>query len=230
MEVQFTTDPELAEEVAELELLAFYHPLVRTVNAHYDEGADELHPVASVRVVNSELPKGKFAWFLYSTELSGAQPARDLEIVAVSLEDESLLLEDDCDSLLWAMVAESTSVPESELDVGVSSSICHLADETLTQRLNEKFEKRKRFNEALVANRLASLRETFERNLERGETRLREAEERERKASYIKGLETRIRNLEIGYREKVVEVEATREMSRSFKPRGAGIVEVAHGG
>ena len=73
-------------------------------------------------------------------------------------------------------------------------------------------------------------RETYERNLERARNRVEEAQERKRKTSYIKGLETRIRNLEAGYFAKVDEVESTREMSRSYKARGAGIVEVAHGG
>ena len=97
-------------------------------------------------------------------------------------------------------------------------------------RLNEKFEQRRRANEAIVANRLASLRETYERNNELRVQRLADARARGRQASYVKGLETRIRTLESGYWEKAREIEAGRELTRSYQLRGGGVVEILHAG
>ena len=58
---------------------------------------------------------------------------------------------------------------------------------------------------------------------------MREARERRRQPTYIKGLETRTRTLDAGYHDKVSEIEATREMSRSYNLCAGGIVEIAHG-
>src|SRR5262249_23723757 len=76
-DVLLTTSPEIAEGDTGLELLSFYHPLVRAVHRHYEDRAVELHPISHVRLRSSEVPEGVYAWLLYSTEIGGARPARD---------------------------------------------------------------------------------------------------------------------------------------------------------
>jgi len=225
-EILLTTRPDLAEENAGLDLLSFYHPLVRAVNRHYQDNADELPPVSHVRLRTDEVPHGTYIWLLYSTEISGARPICDLELIALEIEGQNALDEDTCETLLWQMVAEADSVPEASRLSGISPDLLAAAEEELVSRLNAKFEGRRRANEALVANRLASLRETYERNRELRERRISEARYHQRMEPYIRGLETRLRTLDTGYFAKVDEVNATREMSRSYKLRGGGIVEV----
>lgn len=229
-EILFTTRSDLAEEDSGLDLLSFYHPLIRAVNRHYQGNVDELPPVSHVRLRSDEVPQGTYVWLLYSTEIGGARPIRDLELVAREIEGQNVLDEDTCETLLWQMASEADSVPAARRHSGASSDAIAVAEEELVSRLNAKFESRRRANEALVANRLASLRETYERNRELRERRISEAKARWRREPYIKGLETRLRNLETGYLTKVDEVKATREMSRSYTLRGGGIVEVRHAG
>ena len=224
--LSLTTTPEVAEDSPEVDLLTFYHPLVRAVSQHYEENVTELHPVTHVRVEFDEVVAGTYAWLLYSIEIDGARPTRDLELIAVDVDAGEVLGEDECESLLWRMVAEAQSIPEAQRHSGVSDGTYSIAVDGLVARLNEKFESRKRANEALVSNRLASLRETYERNHELREQRLADATARGRNASYIKGLETRIRTLEAGYQSKTAEIESTRKMSKSYQSRGGGVVEV----
>jgi len=225
----FTTDPELAEAEPGMDLLSFYHPLVRAVNQHYADHVTELHPVSQVELRTRDVPPGTYLWLLYSTEISGARPIRDLELVAVGVESGYALDQDRCETLLWQMVSEARSVPEARRYKGVPRSVCDAAEEELVTRLNAKFEDRRRVNDALVANRLASLRETYRRNREIRLQRIREAQERRRKESYIRGLQTRLTNLDEGYRAKAQEVEAMRDLTRSFKLEGGGVVEVRDG-
>ena len=229
-ELRFTTSTEVAEEDPQLDFLTFYHPVIRAVNRHYEDNGEELHPVSHVRVRTGEVPPGTYAWLLFLMEITGARPTKDLELVAIDLGNREVLDEDASEVLLWQVVAEAESVSEAMRHPGVPDQALDTAEETLVARLDAKFEERKRLNEALVANRLASLRETFERNLELRRQRLEEARARRRQESYIKGLGTRVRNLKTGYEAKRAEIEDSRSMSRSYNLRGAGVVEVVHVG
>ena len=225
----FTTSPTLAEDDPRLTLLTFYHPLIRTVHRHYVEHLRELHPACYVRLRATDFPGGRYGWLLYSSEIGGAQPRRDLALVALHLQHEDSLDEDASERLLWLMVAQATTVPEARRHQEIDRKFIDRAEEVFVSRLNTQFSVRRRLNEGLVANRLASLRETYERNRQLREQRVREAKERRRQPAYIKGLETRIRTLDAGYQDKVSEIEATREMSRSYNLCAGGIVEIAHG-
>ena len=224
-----TTNPTRAEENPRLSLLTFYNPLTRTVQKHYSDHLEQLHPACYIRLSSERVPAGRYAWLLYSSEIGGVRPRRDLELVALDIQHGEAVNEDDSEMLLWQMVAEADSVPESKRYLELDLDLLDRAEDLFVSRLNARFESRKRMNEALVANRLASLRETYQRNQQIREQRVREARERDRRASYIKGLETRIRTLEAGYDSKVQEIEASRELSRSYKLCAGGIVEVLHG-
>ena len=176
----FTTSPTLAEDDPRLTLLTFYHPLIRTVHRHYLENLRELHPACYVRLHSADLPGGRYGWLLYSSEIGGVQPRRDLEIVALHLQHEDALDEDTSETLLWLMAAQAETVPEARRHQEIDGEFIERAEDLFASRLNARFSARRRSNEALVANRLASLRETYERNRELREQRVREARERRR--------------------------------------------------
>ncbi len=224
-----TTNPIRAEEDPRLSLLTFYHPLIRTVHGHYKNQLAQLHPACYVRLRSEDISDGRYAWLLHSSEIGGARPQRNVELVALDLQNREALDEDDSETLLWQMVADAESVPEARRHLELEADVLDLAEDLFVSRLNVRFEARKRLNEALVANRLASLSETYRRNREIRGQRVREARQRGRRASYIKGLETRIRTLEAGYQDKVREIEANRELSRSYRLCAGGIVEVSNG-
>ena len=225
-----TTSPNCAEDDPSVVLLTFYHPLIRAVHRHYVDHSQELHPACYVRLQSSELPEGRYAWLLYSSEIGGVQPQRDLELVALHLVSGDVLDDDRTETLLWLMVAHGTNIPEARRHLVVNRSLIDRAEEAFVSRLNARFRARRRLNEGLVANRLASLRETYERNRTLRQQRVREATDRGRRASYIKGLKTRIRTLDAAYRDKEADIERNREMSRSFNLRAGGVVEVVHDG
>jgi len=160
------------------------------------------------------------------TELTGARPVKDLEVVAFLLGSDNPLSADECEDLLSLMIREASSVPPARRSAQVSEALCSLADEVLVLRLEERFRERQRINDALVSNRLASIRESFERNAHIRKERIEQARSRRRKETYIRGLETGLRNLEEAHCKKVQEIEATRRLDRSFLPGGAGVVEV----
>ena len=224
-----TTNPTQAEDDPRLSLLTFYNPLVRTVHKHYSDHLSQLHPACYVRLRSDFVPASRYAWLLYLSEIGGARPRQNLELVALDLQGRAAVDEDDSETLLWQMVTEAESVPESRRRLELDADVLDLAEDLFVSRFNARFESTKRLNDALVANRLASLRETYQRNREIRERRVQEARQRGRKASYIKGLETRIRTLESGFEKKEREIKANRERSRNYKLCAGGIVEVSHG-
>lgn len=225
-EVQITTDPEQAQRNRRLEFLTFYHPLVRAVNQYYDSHSDELHPVSHVRLASSNIPRGKYVWFLYLVEITGARPLKDLEFVALNMDSKVPLEIDDTDILLSEMLSLAEPVPAAGRGPAASVDLIQRADEVLSVRLDDRFKERQRYNEALVANQLASIEETFKRNVRIREERIETAKTRGRRESYIRGLETGLRNLEEAHQTKIREIESGRSLGKSFFLRGAGLVEV----
>ena len=225
-EVTFTIDSDIAQTNQRMEFLTFHHPLIRAITAYYDEHPTELHPVSYVQVASAMIPRGTYAWFLYVTEITGARPMKDLEVVAVSIDSNNSLSSDQCEDLLSSMIAEASSVPPAQRTTQVPDALCSRADEVLTLRLEERFRERQRSNDALVNNRLASIKESFERNQQKRSESIQKAQDLRRKESYIRGLETGLKNLERAYGEKVRDIESTRASGRSFLLRGAGVVEV----
>ena len=228
-QLRFTTDPELAQEDRKLEFLTFHHPLIRAIKRYYDGHETELHPVSYIRVSSSDVPPGPYAWFLYVTEITGARPVKDIEVVAFPVGGEEALPPDPSEQLLARMITESLSVPPAQRVAAISQPLCTLADEILVSRLQGRFEERRRSNDALVSNRLASAREGFERNKRRTLDQIEMAKLRNRKETYIRGLETRLRNQDAAFREREREIEASRELGRSFRLCGAGVAEIRRG-
>lgn len=224
--VRLTTSQGRAEEDREVEFLTFYHPLIRAVSQYYNEHRSELHPVSYVRVRSGEVPAGTYAWFLYLTEITGARPLRDIELVGLRLASGELLGEDGSDALLASLVDRAEAVPPAQREARVSEEIVARADNALAARLDARFTERQRFNDALVTNRRASVEESFKRVEALRQLGIVNARLRERRDSYIRGLETALRNLREAHHAKVREIEAGRVLGKSFQLCGAGVVEV----
>jgi hypothetical protein len=125
------------------------------------------------------------------------------------------------------MIARSDAVPAPQRGLPIPEAVIQKADEVLVHRLEARFRDRRRANEALVVNQLASLEESFKRNQRLRQERIAMAKMRGRKESYIRGLETGLRNFEVAHAARLREVEAGRKIGKSFSLRGAGLVEVS---
>jgi hypothetical protein len=229
-ELVFTNNSETARDNRKMEFLTFHHPLIRAISRYYDQHRTELHPVSYVRLRTQGLPAANYAWFLYLVEITGVRPVRDLECVAVEVSTGEVLDVDRSESLLTEMIARAEAVPASQRGMSVPEAIVQRADETLVLRLETRFQERRRANEALVVNQLVSLEESFNRNQRLRQERIAMARMRGRRESYIRGLETGLRNFQAAHAARVREVEAGRSIGKSFDLRGAGVVEVSANG
>jgi superfamily II DNA or RNA helicase len=226
-EIVFTTSSEVARDNRKLEFLTFHHPLIRAISKYYDQHRTELHPVSHVRLATQEVPPATYVWFLYLVEITGVRPVRDLECVAVECTSGIVLDVDRSEGLLTEMIARSDAVPAPQRGLPIPEAVIQKADEVLVHRLEARFRDRRRANEALVVNQLASLEESFKRNQRLRQERIAMAKMRGRKESYIRGLETGLRNFEVAHAARLREVEAGRKIGKSFSLRGAGLVEVS---
>lgn len=229
--VTLTTDAKNAMDDSQIEFLTFYHPLVVSITSYYSQHEDELHPVSHVRLPTNLFDKGIYSWFLYLMEIGGARPAKDLFFVVIALDPLAALQEDDCDRFLVEMVTKAQMVLPGERGMVElpTEEILRIADQTFVARLESKLAQLRKSNNALISNQLASLEESFTRNINRRQTLLDKARINQRKETYIKGLETGISNLSLNYEKKKVEIEAARNISKGFDLKGAGIVEVIRG-
>lgn len=228
--LQLTTDSGKAQERSSLDLLTFYHPLVRAVTEHYARNASELHPVSVVRTVTPAVPPGVYAWSVFLTEVTGARPVKELDFVLVDSETGRVLDTDTGDRVFWDMVATGTSRSAGEGTPAESAAeLIGRAEATAIERLNLRFQERDRLNAATVDGRLASLEAAHNRNLEIRRARLQVAAERRRAPQYLRMLEGGIRKLQATYEMKRHELEGQRALGRSISIEAAGLVEVTHG-
>lgn len=226
-EVDITTDPVVADRDKSLDFLTFYHPVIRVIKEYYSMHPEELFPVSRVSLTYDGLKPGDYAWFLFLTEITGAKPHKELELVVIAHSTGEAVSEDESDALIWEMVQKGRTPDYSDLsNVNVSTSIIDAAHETLAARLKEEYERRQRLNEAIVDGRLASLDEGYKRNRRKREELLQRARERGRQERYIRMLEAGLRNLEEEYQRRRDEIEAGRRLGRSFQLRGAGILRL----
>jgi hypothetical protein len=229
-DVPITTDQDEAEAASDVEFLTFYHPLIRAVSSYYEEHASQLHPVSYTRVRLDAVPAGAYAWFLYVIEITGARPLKDHELVALRIPDGPALSSDDSEALLAEMLVSAESMPPPLRHHRVERDVPAYADDILATRLEHWFRERQRLNDALVAHRLASLEQTFKRTETQRQRAIDVARTRERRESYVKGLETALRNLRSAHEARVREITAGKVLGKSFQLRSAGIVEVTgHG-
>lgn len=225
---KLTTNAQLAQEDRKIDFLTHHHPLVRAITEHYRRNQKELHPVSHVRVAAKETPPGIYAWFLFTYEISCARPLRDIDCIIVDTSTKDLLDAEKSERLLSRMVSHGESVPPEQRGINGMNygDLYGISENTFVERLNNRYGQMAKHNDAIVTNKISSLEESFMRNVERRKSLLDKARASGRKTSYIKGLETSIRNMIENHEKKKIEIENMRDMGRSYELKGAGIVEV----
>ncbi len=228
--LDLTTDGDMAQERQNLDLLAFYHPLVRAVGKHYEQHPTELHPVSALRVQSDAVAPGVYAWAVFLTEITGARPLKEIEFITIDCNSHGVIEPEAADRLFWEMTKGGTSIPPGEqVTLPTSGDVMALAEWAGIERLNAKFADRNRLNGGIVDSRLASLDAAHERHLAVREERLRTAESRKRAPHYLRMLEGGIRKMKRAYEMKRRELEAQRTLGRSIRLEAAGLVEVENG-
>ena len=111
------------------------------------------------------------------------------------LDDYEALSPDACEILLGEMVVGAESVPPAQRTKRIREGLIGRAEEVIVARLGEWFKERQRLNDALVAHRLASVEQTFRRTERMRESAIAQARMLGRRESYVRGLETALRNL-----------------------------------
>lgn len=225
-EVTLTIDQAVAEARRDIEFLTFHHPLVRAIKAYYEEHGGEIHPVSYIALRTDRVRPGRYVWFLYETEVTGARRDRELALVVCAEGSTEPLSEEVSEELLAELIVGAVAVPSGKRTISVTAEVGHAALETLATRLEARRERKRRVNDALIENRLASLRESHQRNRRIQEQRLRTARERGRKESYLRSIEGRLKNLEATYDQRRTEVDAARVLGERFDLRAAGGLEV----
>ncbi len=225
-EVLITTDQNYAERNGSVDFLTFHHPLVRSVKGYYEEHGGELHPVAFVGLRSDRVPPGKYAWFLFETTIAGARLERELDLIVFPEGAQSPLSEEEARDVLSELSASAEAIPSGRRELQTDPGLGSFAQERAAELLAERKTRRARVNEALVENRLASLRESYERNRKIQEKRLATARQRGREASYLRGIESRIRNLEAAYEQRRQQIEIGKTLGEELLLCGAGGLEV----
>lgn len=228
--IKITIDSKFAQDDRKIDFLTFHHPLVRSITSYYNEHADELHPVSHIRLNSNSFTEGIYAWFMYLMEITGARPVKDIHVVIVPITDLTPMNEDASEKMFNEIVLNGSMVPPGERGLSnfPSDNIISVAEDTFLQRLNRRLEQLKRANEALVSKRLSSLEESFSRNIDKRESLLERARAQGKQQSYIRGLETGIKNLRLRYEDNRGEIESSRNIGKSYDLKGAGLVEISN--
>lgn len=224
-ELKVTFDSQVASEDTEVEFLSAHHPLLRAVRLYYKDNQDSLHPVAKVALGKAPVA-GKFLYRLYLVEMTGARHVRTLESSFINLDTSDVLDSETSEVLLSRIVTEGKTCPDDPLLTEVTiDEMARKADEVFIARIGEKERELRRINDALVANRIASLEASFKAKETKKLELLDRAKRGGKDPRYIRMLEGGLKNIRNDYERKRAEIEAGRTVRKEYSLIAAGYLE-----
>ena len=226
-QLRFTFDSEVALTDRDVDFVNLHHPLIRAIAMHYQEHADELHPVARIQVSENGHGRGDFTYSIYRLEIKGAHHEHFLKPVFVSLDRTSALDEESAEDLLSRVVTEGMTLdlvpPHAPEELATA---LNRAEEVFGAYLDEQRRQAARANEARVEVRLASLKQSYEARIAKKQDQLQTAHSKGSSPQYVRLLEGTIRRLKSDYQKRVAELEEERKLELTFDRVAAGFLRV----
>jgi len=224
--LRVTFDSEVAEKDKSVTFLHVRHFFIRGIVDAYTNGQHVFHPVARVGLGTGGETLGDYLYLVARATIHAAREQDALLPVLVNLQTLKVLDEDAAELCLGRMVREGEDVPPQPIDAEIMGQAYSLAESVLGERFQSRRENTERINQAFVAARLASVRESYRLKISRKRVLLDNARNRNQAASYIRMLEGTIRNLEAEQHNRELEIEKLRTVTAEHAPIAAGIVRV----
>jgi hypothetical protein len=226
--VEITFDSEMAFERPRIEFLNVLHPLVQAIAQFYAATGRERAAAHHVALATNRLSPGMYLFFVYRLTVVAARPRSTLECLIL---DESLKMAaegGEAEVLLGEMVEVGSNSPGGTVTlerdyavraVGQAERYFIASQATLRETLIEE-------NDGFVERRLASLRTSYRKNIDRVRQRRRVGEQRERQERYLRMLRGQEARLETELRQKEQELQALRGIQLEHTEVAAGILEI----
>jgi len=227
MLVTFTSEAAFARP--DVEFFAVHHPVIRAIAADYAQDRSGLHPVSKIDVRNDLVPPGTYLFIVPLLTVEGIRPRVQLEPVFVSLEGHPVNDANAAEGLLHLMVTQGETLEEvPDFRDEQFETVWDAAQGHFGERLQALQHDLQQSNDALAANRLASLEASYAVKLERQRKRLRPVDiERTFSKQYVTMVEGTIRRLEMELEQKRRAIESHRRVDVVWELLAAGIVRVS---
>lgn len=223
-----TFDGETANDHSELEFLSILHPLVRAVTAYYAQQGSALTTAHQVFLRTDRLPAGRYTFAVYRQTTHSVRRSSTLE--AVFLDESLRLVLDglDAEALLGEIVETGADLPRGELRLEPSwaERAIDAASRSFLDRLATLRSRIEQENQLFLERRLASLRQSYAKNIDRLERRLREGVAKERQERYLRMVRAQIARLRTELVMKEQALQALQAVQIEFEEVAAGLLQV----
>ncbi len=227
MPVTFASEAAFARP--DVEFFAVHHPVIRAIAADYGQDRAGLHPVSKIDVRSDLVLPGTYLFLVPLLTVEGVRPRVQLEPVFVALAGPAVDDANAAEGLLHLMVTQGETLEDPpELGKDEFESVWDAAQRQFGDRLQILQHDLQLSNDALAANRLASLEASYAVKLERQRRRLRPTDDRRTfHKQYVTMIEGTIRRLEMELEQKRRAIEAHRRVDVMWELLAAGIVRVS---
>jgi len=225
--LEITFDSDVAERNRSAVFVHVRHFFVRALVNEYRKDESGLHPVARVRLSQTDqLSPGEYLYLLSRATIRSAREQDTFMPVIVDLRTLEVLDEDLAELCLGRMVSEGMDASRLAIEETTLRVAYGAAETAMAERFHGRRENVERLNQAFVDARLSSVRESYRLKIARKTALLDSARQKGQKTSYVRMLEGGIRNLESEQAVREATIERLRSVTAEHVLTAAGILQV----
>jgi superfamily II DNA or RNA helicase len=224
--IPITLESEIADRRPSVEFLSLIHPAVRAVA---DWAKAQSRPAAyQVTVKTSRLSQGIYFFFVYRATVRAARSYTTLESVILDEPMKEACSADDAEAILGEMVETGWSETAGLLELApdLLAEAAQAAERRFLDRLQSLRVREQKSNAEFVAQRVASLEQSYRKDREKTQELLTRGIAAKKDERYLRMMRGKLANREADYLSKKAELDNLRQVATEHEEVAAGVLEV----
>jgi superfamily II DNA or RNA helicase len=226
--VPITLHGDVACDSPGIEFLSVLHPLVRAIVQFHAHQGREVSTAHQIALSTSRLPAGAYVFAVYRLTTHAARETSSIEALFVDSSFRVVADGSEAEALLGEMLERGTDAKRGPLEVSAEFGPPALVAvergfldhcQVLRHQVQEE-------NDVVVERRLASLRSSYQKNIQRVRGLLSKGESKERQERYLRMLRAQLTRLEGELATKERALEGLRTVTMEHEEVSIGIVEI----
>jgi hypothetical protein len=228
--LRITFDSQVAFDRPELEFINVLHPLISAIMASYEAAVGDRISAQHLRLSTKQLPVGMYLFVVYRLSVHGAQARHTLEGVILNDSLEQACDAETTEAVLGEMVELGGEPTQGgvTLDPETAQLAVSRAEGLFIARQQELRRQLEAENDAFVERRVASLGQSYDKNIGRVRARLAKAQAGAKQERYQRMLRGQMARLEAERDSKLRTLNELRAVQVEHQEITAGILEVVN--
>lgn len=226
--LQLTFDSQTAFRAPQIDFINVLHPLVTSIVDEYSERVDMASAATHVRLRSGALTKGFYFFFVFRLRIHAARQENTLQCIILREDGEEACTASEAETILGEMVEQGEEpLAAIDFDPQVAEQARNRGYLLFLDREQQARRQVDRSNDAFVDSRLASLRTSYTKNIQKQRNLLERGVLAQRQERYLRLLKGTITRLEGELAEREADLEALRAVEVAHDEIAAGVLEVA---